>query len=212
MGGWRRRSAFRHVCEKRQQRPACNVSGSPEGARSSGPWRKPWETRIQNERKPRQGRRRCGINVAHTYTNILIHALFSTKNRHPWLSVEVRCELFPYLGGTVNKLGGQSVLVNGAEDHVHMLLVQPASLSLADLMEKVKANSSSWVKRRWPERRSFAWQAGYTAFSVSKSHVAQVERYIAGQEEHHRKMSFQDEVLAFLKKHGIAYDPRYVFG
>ena len=158
--------------------------------------------------KPRRG----GIIVAHTYTNILIHALFSTKNRYPWLIAEVRDELFLYLGGTVNKLGGQSVLVNGAEDHVHMLLVQPPRLSLADLMEKVKANSSGWVKKRWPSRRAFAWQSGYTAFSVSKSHATQVKRYIANQQEHHRKLSFQEEVLAFLEKHGIAHDPHFVLG
>jgi putative transposase len=150
--------------------------------------------------------------VAHTYTNIVIHALFSTKNRHPWLVVEARAELFAYLGGIVNKLGGQSLLVNGVEDHVHMLLVQPSSLPLADLMEKVKANSSGWMKKRWPAHRNFGWQAGYTAFSVSQSHVEKVSKYIAGQEEHHRRMSFQDEVLAFLNKNGIAYDPRYVFG
>ena len=78
-------------------------------------------------------------------------------------------------------------------------------------MEKVKANSSGWVKDRWPNRRDFSWQTGYAAFSVSKSHVEQVKRYIGNQEEHHRKVSFQEEVLAFLKKQGVEYDPRYVF-
>jgi REP element-mobilizing transposase RayT len=149
--------------------------------------------------------------MAHTYTNILIHALFSTKDRQPWLNAEVKSELFLYLGGTLNKLGGQSLLVNGPADHVHMLFVQPAAISTADLMEKVKANSSGWVKRRWPRHKSFAWQTGYTAFSVSKSHTERVKRYIENQEEHHRKVSFQEEVLAFLKKQGIEYDPRFVF-
>ena len=149
--------------------------------------------------------------VAHTYTNILIHALFGTKDRYPWLIPELQGEVFEYLGGTVNKLGGQSLLVNGASDHVHMLFVQPAALALADLMEKVKANSSGWIKRRWTRCRGFAWQTGYTAFSVSKSQVDRVREYIAGQEEHHRKVTFQEEVLAFLKKQGIAYDPKYLF-
>ncbi len=149
--------------------------------------------------------------MAHTYTNVIIHALFSTKDRHPWLDAEARDELFPYLGGTVNKLGGQSLLVNGPADHVHMLFVQPSALSLADVMEKVKANSSGWMKRRWPRHQSFGWQTGYTVFSVSKSHVDQVTQYIRGQEEHHKRVSFQDEVLAFLKKQGIAYDPNYLF-
>ncbi len=149
--------------------------------------------------------------MSHTYTNVIIHALFGTKDRRPLLNADVKSGLLDYLGGGVNKLGGQSLLVNGAADHVHMLFVQPAALSLADVMEKVKANSSGWFKRRWTQSRDFAWQTGYAAFSVSKSHVERVKQYIAGQEEHHRKISFQEEVLAFLKKQGIAYDPRYVF-
>jgi putative transposase len=92
-----------------------------------------------------------------------------------------------------------------------MLFVQPAALSLATLIGKIKSNSSGWVKHRWQERRKFGWQTGYAAFSVSKSQVEQVKRYILNQEENHRRVSFQDEVIAFLKKQGIAYDPRYVF-
>ena len=149
--------------------------------------------------------------MSHTYTNILIHALFSTKDRQPWLISDIRDEVFSYLGGTVNELGGQSLLVNGPRDHVHMLFVQPRTLSIADLMEKVKANSSGWVKKRWPSMRYFGWQTGYGAFSGSKSHIEPVELYIRTQEEHHRKLSFQEELLAFLKKQGIEYDPRYVF-
>ena len=96
--------------------------------------------------------------MSHTYTNILIHALFSTKDRQPWLVPEIREEAFSYLGGAVNALGDQSLTVNGPRDHVHMLFVQPRTLSIADVMEKVKANSSGWVKRRWPKRR--LWMAG----------------------------------------------------
>ena len=149
--------------------------------------------------------------MSHTYTNILIHALFSTKDRQPWLTPEIRDEAFRYLGGTINELGGQSLLVNGPRDHVHMLYVQPRTLSIASTMEKVKSHSSGWVKGRWPDRRYFGWQTGYAAFSVSKSHQEQVKRYIGNQEEHHRKVSFQEEVLALLKKQGVEYDPRYVF-
>ncbi len=149
--------------------------------------------------------------MSHTYSHIVIHAIFSTRDRRPWLTPEMREETFNYLGGTVNALGGQSLLVNGPRDHVHMLFVQPRSLSIADVMEKVKANSSRWVKERWPDRRHFGWQTGYAAFSVSKSHVEQVKRYIRNQEEHHRKISYIEEVVAFLDKHGVEYDSRYVF-
>jgi putative transposase len=149
--------------------------------------------------------------MAHTYTNLIIHALFSTKERQPLLNAEVKTEVLDYLGGTVNRLGGQSLVANGPADHVHMLFVQPSALSLADVMEKVKANSSGWIKRRWTHHRGFAWQTGYAAFSVSKSHVERVKEYITRQEEHHRRISFQEEVIAFLKKQGITYDPRYLF-
>ena len=149
--------------------------------------------------------------MSHTYTNILIHAVFSTKGRQPWLQADIREEVFRYLGGAVNALEGQSLLVSGPGDHVHMLFVQPRVLSIATLMEKVKANSSGWVKEHWPNHSYFGWQAGYAAFSVSRSHVEQVKRYIRNQQEHHRKVSFQEELLAFLNKQGIEYDSRYVF-
>jgi REP element-mobilizing transposase RayT len=149
--------------------------------------------------------------MSHTYTNILIHALFSTEDRRPWLKPDMREEVFCYLGGAMNALGGQSLLVNGPSDHVHMVFVQPRVLSISTLMEKVKANSSGWVKNRWQNCGQFGWQTGYAAFSVSRSHVEQVKRYIRHQAEHHRKVSFQEEVVTFLNKQGIEYDSRYVF-
>jgi putative transposase len=132
----------------------------------------------------------------------LIHALFSTRDRRPWLSAEVRQEVFRYLGGTVNELGGQSLLVNGPCDHVHMLFVQPPTLSLATLIGKMKSNSSGWVKRRWQDHRHFGWQTGYAAFSVSKSQVEQLKLYILNQEGHYRRVSFQEEVIGFWRNRG----------
>lgn len=148
--------------------------------------------------------------MAHTYTNIVIHALFSTKRREPNLDSQLRSELFPYMGGVVRNLKGQPLLTNGPRDHVHMLFVQPASLALSDVLEKVKANSSGWVHKRWPQRKNFAWQTGYTAFSVSQSQVEAVRAYIRDQEEHHRKRTFQEELIAFLKQHGMEYDERFL--
>jgi REP element-mobilizing transposase RayT len=130
--------------------------------------------------------------MAHTYSNILIHALFSTKDRHPWLTLEIRDEAFCHLGGTINELGGQSLIANGPRDHIHMLFVQSRTLSISTTMEKIKSHSSGWVKDRWPDRRYLGWQTGYAAFSVSRSHVEHVKRYIGDQEEHHRKVSFQE--------------------
>jgi len=148
--------------------------------------------------------------MAHTYTNLLIHALFSTKDRRPLLDARIKTDLFSYMGGIISQLKGKPVLINGSSDHVHLLFVLPTTLSLANVMEKLKANSSKWAKANSPHGSLFAWQEGYTAFSVSQSNLERVREYIAHQEEHHRKLTYQEEVLALLKKHGVEFDPRFV--
>jgi REP element-mobilizing transposase RayT len=147
--------------------------------------------------------------MAHTYTNLLTHALFSTKDRQPLIRTEMKSDLYAYMGGIITNLRCKPVLINGPADHVHLLFVLPASLSLADFMEKLKANSSKWASGR-SARRAFSWQTGYTAFSVSQSKLGEVKAYISHQEEHHRKLTYQDEVVALLKKHGVEFDPRFV--
>ena len=147
--------------------------------------------------------------MAHTYTNPLTHALFSTKDRQPLVRPEIKSDLYAYVGGIIVNLRGKPVLINGPRDHVHLLFVLPATFSLADFMEKLKANSSKWANERWPGR-AFAWQTGYTAFSVSQSKLSEVKAYISRQEGHHRKLTYQQEVVALLKRHGVAFDPRFV--
>jgi REP element-mobilizing transposase RayT len=137
----------------------------------------------------------------------LVHALFSTKDREPLIRAEVRPDLYAYMGGITSHLRGEPVVINGAKDHVHVLFVLPAALALADFMEKLKANSSKWAKERV---RGFAWQTGYAAFSVSQSKLEEVKTYVLGQEEHHRRRTYREEVVALLKKHGIAFDERFV--
>jgi REP element-mobilizing transposase RayT len=149
--------------------------------------------------------------MAHTYSNLVIHALFSTKDRTPLLQPDLKPELFSYMGGIMTKLNAKPILIGGPEDHAHLLFVLPCALSVADAMEQVKGSSSKWVKERWPRRSDFAWQTGYTAFSVSQSNVETVKKYISNQESHHRRVTFQEELIVFLRKHGVAYDPRYVF-
>ena len=109
------------------------------------------------------------------------------------------------------ELGGVALLINGPPDHVHILVLLSAKTALSEIVGKVKANSSGWIHREFPEKRAFAWQTGYAAFSVSHSQKQSVLDYIANQEEHHRKMSFQEELITFLKKHEIEYDERYIF-
>ena len=150
--------------------------------------------------------------MAHTFTHLIIHVIFSTKDRLPQITPDLQPHLFPYMGGIVRDLGGKALLINGVADHVHGLLALPPTVTVADMMRGLKANSSHWVHQKWPQEHSkFGWQTGYGAFSVSQSNVPDVVKYIEGQEAHHRKVSFQDEFVTFLKKHGIAYDERYIW-
>jgi putative transposase len=149
--------------------------------------------------------------MGHTYTKLLAHLVFSTKERVPMLTPELRPRIFPYLSGIIRELDATALLVNGPADHVHVLARYPAKLSLSELVGKVKANSSGWVHREFQALWNFAWQTGYSAFSVSQSAQQAVLDYIARQEEHHRNVSFQDELRALLRKHEIEFDERYLW-
>jgi len=147
--------------------------------------------------------------MPHTSGNILLHFIFSTLGRRPLISVDFRDDLFAYLGGIVRELRGTALAINGTSDHVHMLArVRPAQ-SAAEIARLVKTNSSRWVREKWSP--DFGWQTGYGVFSVSESNIAAVAKYIARQEEHHRRNSFQDEFVAFLKKNHIEYGERYIW-
>jgi putative transposase len=147
--------------------------------------------------------------VAHTAANVIVHLIFSTKGRAPLINAAFRPDLFAYLGGIVREMQGVALVINGTADHVHLLLrIRPAQ-SPAEVARVVKANSSRWAHEKG--NKHFAWQTGYGAFSVSESNVAAVSKYIATQEEHHRKRSFQEEYITFLKKNKIAYDERYIW-
>ena len=127
------------------------------------------------------------------------------------LDAELKPRLFAYMGGIFRELGGKALLINGPSDHVHILALLPAKLGISEVVGKVKANSSGWVHREFPNKWSFAWQTGFAAFTVSHSQKQSVLDYIANQEQHHRKVSFQEEFLSFLKKHEIEYDEKYLW-
>jgi putative transposase len=148
-------------------------------------------------------------NMSHTSGNILLHCIFSTLGRRPLIKSDFRTDLFAYLGGIVREMDGTALIINGTADHVHIMLVRirPAQSS-AQIVRVVKANSSRWVHEKWDSK--FAWQTGYGVFSVSESNVGAVTKYIAKQEEHHQKHTFQEEFVAFLKKN-VAYDERYIW-
>ena len=149
--------------------------------------------------------------MTHSFASLLVHAVFSTKDRQPTLVPALSTRLFPYLGGIVREMKGSVMAVNGPPYHVHLLLRLRTDISVADTLRILKTNSSRWVHQTFPERRDFAWQRGYGAFSVSSSKADDVRGYIATQEEHHRTASFQDKFVTLLTKHGIVYDSRAVW-
>ena len=149
--------------------------------------------------------------MPHSFTHLLSHVIFSTKGRAPFLDAELKERLFPYMGGIIRELDGSALAINGTVDHAHLLLLMPAKTALADVIRVLKTNSSRWIHETWASRHTFAWQSGYGAFSVSRSVVEEIRRYIENQEKHHRRMTFQEELLALLERHGIAYDDRYIW-
>ena len=146
-----------------------------------------------------------------TYSQILLHVVFSTKHREPWISAEIAERLYAYIGGIVRAEKGVLYDIGGIEDHVHLYLRWRTDESVSTLMRTVKARSSKWVHDTFPHLGAFVWQEGYSVFSVSKSQEDGVKRYIAGQAEHHKQFDFKAELLRLLRAHGIDFDERYVF-
>jgi REP element-mobilizing transposase RayT len=150
-----------------------------------------------------------GESMSHTYTCELFHCVFPTKERRNLITEEMELRLWPFLGGIARKNGFKTIAIGGIADHVHLLLSLPASMALAKAMQLLKGGSSKWMNENGIK---FAWQEGYGAFTVGVSQQEQTISYINRQHEHHRKRTFEEEFLAFLKKHGIEYDPKYVWG
>jgi len=142
----------------------------------------------------------------HLFTSCLVHCVWSTKDREPLLTSDLRDRLWPYLGGIAKQNQMKALAIGGASDHVHVLLSVPATLSVAKAMQLLKGNSSKWLRATFPKMHSFAWQEGYGAFSINVSGVDATVVYIRNQAEHHRTRSFRHEYAAMLKKHGFAYD------
>lgn len=146
-----------------------------------------------------------------TYSQLLLHFVFSTKDRRPWITADVAERLYPYIGGIVQAEKGVLHDIGGVADHVHLYLRWRPDGAVSDLMRTVKARSSKWNHDTFPSLPSFAWQEGYSVFSVSRSQEPALKTYIAGQEEHHAKRDFKTELLSLLRAHGIEFDERYVF-
>src|SRR6266704_684951 len=146
-----------------------------------------------------------------SYVSSYHHCVFSTKERRRLITPALRDRLWPFLGGIARQNKMKAIEISGVEDHVHILLSLPATMAIAKALQLIKGGSSKWVHDTFPEHRLFAWQEKYGAFSVSECRVDAIVQYIKGQEEHHRKMTFQEEFLTLLKKHRIEYDERYLW-
>jgi len=150
--------------------------------------------------------------MGHSYISNLQHIVFSTKQRRRYITADLQQKLWPYMGGIARDNKIKSIAIGGVEDHAHLLLSMPATISLSRAVQLIKGASSRWIHETMPSLRDFAWQEGYSAFSVGISAVDDTIAYIQRQAEHHRKKSFEEELVQFLKRHGIEYDERYVFG
>ena len=148
---------------------------------------------------------------AMSYISSYFHCVFSTKERRPLITAALRERLWPFLGGIARNNKMKAIEIGGVEGHVHILLSLPATIPVAKALQFLKGGSSKWVHETFPEHRLFGWQEKYGAFSVSVSQLDKITQYIQGQTEHHRKMTFQEEFLALLKRHRVEYDERYLW-
>ncbi len=147
--------------------------------------------------------------MSHTYSQNVLHVVFSTKGRQKTISLDLQPRLWSYVAGVCKKLDIHVHAIGGIEDHIHLLIQVPPTLPAAKAVLTIKSNSSRWANE---QGHKFSWQQGYGAFSVSSSNIPAVVQYIRNQQEHHRKRGFEEEFVALLKKHGVAFDPKFVFG
>jgi REP element-mobilizing transposase RayT len=140
-----------------------------------------------------------------------MHCTFSTKERLPFIDSELESRLWPYIGGIARENRIKALAIGGANDHLHALMSLPSTVSFAKAVQLIKGGSSKWIHETFEKYKKFEWQEGYGAFSVSASQASRTVAYINNQKEHHRKRTFQEEFMELLDKHGVEYDPRYVF-
>jgi putative transposase len=150
--------------------------------------------------------------MSQSLAKIIIHLIFSTKNRVPFLTINsIRNEMHRYLGGTLKRLQCPVLTIGGTSDHVHILFSLNRQESIARVVQEIKRESSKWIKTKDLKFRKFKWQTGYGAFSVSQSQIIRIKKYISNQEVHHKSKRYEEEYIAFLDKYEIPYDARFVF-
>lgn len=149
--------------------------------------------------------------MAGKHISLLVHFIWSTAGREPWIGNDWSKPLHAYLGGIARNKNAKLLAAGGMYDHIHLYASLPSTITLAEFVNAMKSNSSRWVHETFPKRKAFAWQEGYGAFSVSKSEEQKVMNYITNQSEHHRKHTFKEEFLKLLEKHAVEYNERYLW-
>ena len=149
--------------------------------------------------------------MANTYTNLFFHIVFSTKERKQFLTKEVRDELYLYISGIAKAKNFQIPIMNGTDDHIHILTILKPDISISKAVQYIKSGSSKWIHERFPKLKIFSWQEGYGAFTVSMSQVEKTKKYILNQENHHKKMDFIEEYRKLMKINNIKFDEKYLF-
>ncbi len=149
--------------------------------------------------------------MAQTLTRLLVHVVFSTKDRRNLIAPAIERELHAYLGGICRNRESPALAIGGTENHVHLLISLSKNIALSDLMMTLKKDSSKWVKTNGDAFPDFYWQDGYGAFSIGESQVGAVTDYIRGQKERHKTLTFEDEVVALAERYGVVFDPRYLW-
>ena len=149
--------------------------------------------------------------MAHSFVSGLFDCAFSTKGRRKLITPDLQERLWPYMGGIAKEKGMKALSIGGIDDHVHLLLAITSTVSIAKTLQLIKGASSKWVHDTFSKHHNFVWQEGYGAFSIGISQIDRTIAYIRSQAEHHRKLTFQEEFLEILKKHGIQYDKRYIW-
>ena len=149
--------------------------------------------------------------MSQTLVSLLVHVVFSTKNRADLITPDVEPDLFAYLSGTLKQLESRCVAAGGTANHVHLLVSLSKNHALSAVIGELKRSSSKWVKTKGPQFRDFGWQDGYGAFSIGESNVGALKKYIARQKEHHRARTFESEMRSLLEKYGVKYDEKYLW-
>ena len=149
--------------------------------------------------------------MSQSLSSVILHFVFSTKHRYPLISSKIRPELHRIIAGTLNSSGCRLLSAGGMPDHQHLLVSLDRSMSVSQALREIKSNSSHWIHRTFPQLRSFAWQRGYSAFSVSHSQIERLKDYLDHQEQHHRTRTFKEELCGLLRSHRVEFDERYLW-